>query len=521
MTNSSPLIYVKNHDPRESQFIWRRWALLIPVLSVLFATLLPSWNLGFVSDDYKQLVEAADLPITTSLDGMHRPLRDILFRFAYATFGLNSAPYHIVMVALHLLSVVLLYRFVLLLRGGEFAALVAAVLFGFFPRNHQSIFWLAAAPDTVVAICSLLTFSAFLQYRNTGKGLYYYLSLMSFSLALGFKETATAILPMLPLLDVYCGKRVSDFLRSKLWQDYLPFLVVISAYLLWVFSDQLFGQGGLTQNYYSFRIGASSVKIIARSILNMMLPFSSAVELKEAIKNILLPTTVLLELVTIIVASLALGRMKELLLAGGWVLVNMSLTAIALYTDRYLLMPFMGVAILVGFIAEAIVVRTQKKRLPVQLGVLALLCVYVFASVVHLLNYQRSWGEAAHEVQAIVGETRRLHPDVPDGGIFYFVNLSHSRNRGQVYVFNNGLNGALWAQGYDRSVTAQRTFSSNNPSQQKLMEQLLACQSSDVTDATRRSYILIYHDGQLVDLSSECADKIIVTSREESPELWK
>ncbi|HCP91665.1 MAG TPA: hypothetical protein DIT76_06440 [Spartobacteria bacterium] len=494
---------------------------LILLLSALFATLLPSWNLGFVSDDYGHLVEAAKFSPISSTDGLHRPLRNIAFKIAHATFGLNPAPYHLVLISLHLVLVGLLYRFVLLLGGGRYAAFIAAAIFGFFPRNHQSLFWVAAGQDTVVAICSLVACSAFLLHKGTGRSVSYFIALASFSIALGFKETATAILPLLLLVDLSHRIKNSNASPKHRWRAYVPFVIIAGAYLVWVFGERLFGPAEITQSFYRFQNASQSVKLAAKFILNMLLPLSSPVEVKEVVSGVLPFMTVSLGVLTIAIASFWLVRMDKLALTTGWILISMAPTAVfGFYTDRYLLMPFLGMAMLLGFIAEAIVGRARTNKLPIGLIITAALFLYVFASIARLSHYRRSWREAAVEIQTTMSETRRLYPGVPDASIFYFVNLTHSKESGQVYIFNTSVNGALWTWGYDRSVTAQRTFSSDNPHEQELVGLLLACKGDGGSDAVPANYILIFENG-LIDVSGDCADRVIAMNQKKNPDLWK
>jgi MFS family permease len=330
--------------------------------------------LGFVSDDYGHLVEAAKFSPISSTDGLHRPLRNIAFKIAHATFGLNPAPYHLVLISLHLVLVGLLYRFVLLLGGGRYAAFIAAAIFGFFPRNHQSLFWVAAGQDTVVAICSLVACSAFLLHKGTGRSVSYFIALASFSIALGFKETATAILPLLLLVDLSHRIKNSNASPKHRWRAYVPFVIIAGAYLVWVFGERLFGPAEITQSFYRFQNASQSVKLAAKFILNMLLPLSSPVEVKEVVSGVLPFMTVSLGVLTIAIASFWLVRMDKLALTTGWILISMAPTAVfGFYTDRYLLMPFLGMAMLLGFIAEAIVGRARTNKLPIGLIITAAL----------------------------------------------------------------------------------------------------------------------------------------------------
>ena len=509
-----------NQDIHLPGSLWLRRLPTLLLFVALLLTLLPSWNLGFVSDDYGHLVEAARLPITSSTVGLHRPLRNVFFRIAYAAFGLNPGPYHLVMIALHLTLVALLYRFVLLLSRGQNAALVAVAIFGFFPRNHQSLFWIAAAQDTVVAICAVIACSSLLRFRRQGHRMDYILALASFVIALGFKETAIAIFPLLLLLEITFGRENSATKGSKRWAIYLLFMFVSGVYLLWVFGPKLFGWTGEAQNYYGVQSWSQSLKLGAKFVLNMLAPFSRPLEVREVFSHPLAAVVVSLVALTIAGAGLALCRKRELALTVGWVLVAMAPTAVfGLYTDRYLLLPFIGLALLLGFIAEAAIARIKVKRFVSQAILCGLLCLYLLAAVPALLRYQVSWKEAAREVQNTIAETRKLYPRVPDGSLLYFVNLPHSTNNGQVYVFNTSLNGALSAGGYDRSITGERTFESDNPAERQLVEQLQSCSSAPST-STPATYVFLHEKG-VIDVSGDCGRDLVQASRIKHPELWR
>lgn len=513
---------MNNTNTGVPQSVWFRQLPLILLLGALFLTILPSWNLGFVSDDYGHLVEAAKFSPTSATDGLHRPLRNIVFKIAYAAFGLNPVPYHAVLITLHLVLVALLYRFVLLLNAGRYAAFIAAVLFGFFPRSHQSIFWIAAGQDSVVGICMLISCSAFLRYKSTGRRAEYILALLSFMVALGFKETATAILPLLLLLDITFGRRNACHEGNNRWKIYLPFLIVTALYLTWVFAEKLFGTAGVSQQYYGFQNCSQALKLAAKFMLNMVVPFSPPVEVREIFAHIASAVTVFVAIAAIAVTSVALLTLRQLSLAVGWIFIAMAPTAgFGLYTDRYLLMPFVGIALLLGFVCEAIVLRIKTRTWTARVaGSGAAACLYLCLAIPCLFRYQTSWREAAREIETTINEAKKLHPDVPNGSVLCFVNLTHSKNNGQVYVFNTSLNGALWAAGFDRSVIGKRTFSSDSPAEQRLTLQLLECPQADRVHATLRNYVFLYKD-RLTDVCGDCADKLVATSRARNPDLWQ
>lgn len=494
----------------------RCWPLLI-VLAFLCATLLPSYKLGFTSDDYGNLVEAsAKLPLLESVDGLHRPLRNIVFKASYLAFGLNATPYHLAVILLHLVAVVCLYRFILCLSGSQWAAFTGAAIFGFFPRNHQTLFWIAAGQDSVVTICGLIACTAFAHGGTNGRLKSTSIALIAFSIALGFKETAVAILPLLLLVDLAWSSNLPLRSLRDRWKVYLPFCAVAAAYALWL--GGLFGRSHVPQKFYGVQSLSQSLKLAGKFGVNMILPFSSPVEVKQVIHSPLLFAGVIFVLFSLGVTAFVLVSPRKVLLCAGWLVISAAPTAVlGFYTDRYLGLPFIGLAMLLGFVAEAIVFRANGHWIA-RLAIAFLIAAYTLESVSRLTFYRRQWREAAREIRTTLDETRRLYPSAPNGSVFYFVNLTHSLAAGQVYVFNTSLNGMLWAWGYDKSVTARRTFRSKKPRERQLVYQLLdGC--TTYSPSKRNEFVLVSKEG-LHDVSGECADQTISLSLKTEPDLW-
>jgi hypothetical protein len=129
---------------------------------------------------------------------------------------------------------------------------------------------------------------------------------------------------------------------------------------------------------------------------------------------------------------------------------------------------------------------------------------------------------AATEVRTIVSETLRLYPDVSSPAIFYYLNLPHSEENGQVFVINNGLGGALWAGGYDRSVLSAASFASTESHYQQLVEQVLSCTGQgSIPGVANKAHVLVYRQGHLVDCSGTCAEGVIKESIASMGSIWQ
>jgi hypothetical protein len=496
----------------------RRWGSLLILVVILLGVLLPAYRLGFTSDDYGNLVEASvKLPLIESVDGLHRPLRNIVFKLSYWIFGLNAAPYHLAVILLHLVAVVCLYRFILRLSASGWAAFVGAAIFGFFPRNHQILFWIAASQDSVVTICALIACTAFIHGGTKGRLKSASVALIAFSIALGFKETAIAILPLLLLVDLACRSDLALCSLRDRCKLYLPFFAVAAVYALWL--GGLFGRSDVPQQFYGTQSLSQSLKLAGKFGVNMILPFSSPVEIKQVIHRPLLLAGVFVGLLLIAGAAFALVKPRKILLSAGWFIISAAPTAVlGFYTDRYLALPFIGLAMLLGFIAEGVLLHLKGHWIA-RLAIVFLIAVYTLESVSRLTYYRQQWGEAAEEIRVTLDETRRLYPHVPAGSVFFFVNLTHSRAAGQVYVFNTSLNGMLLAWGYDKSVTARRTFSSKEPPERQLVDKLLEdCSASP--SSTLTEFVLVSKE-RLHAVSGDCARQAILRSLERDPQLWK
>lgn len=504
--------------PRAGSSLWRAqsWPLFCALL-LLFALLLPSWKIGFVCEDYCHLVEeTARLPLFASLDGLHRPLRNIVLKLAYDSLGLNSAPYHLAIIFLHLAAVALLYRFMLRLGSSRFAALVAAVLFGFFPRNHQAMFWVSVGVDSIVAICALTAGAAFLDFLEQGGARSYCVALFAFVFALGFKETGIAILPLLFLIELaFARERRFSLRRAAL--HYLPFIAIAGGFVLWVAGA--FGRAPVAQTFYSAQSISQTIKMAIKFFLNMALPFNAPVEARDLLHQLPLLFALLVIAIGGALAIFRLVPFRKILFTCGWVVVTMAPTVgFGFYNDRYLCFPFMGVAMLLGFLTEEFVRRRSEQ--PLACGaVLLLLVAYTALASARLVHYERSWAAAGEEIRLTMTSAHRLHPRVPNDSVISFVNLTHSREKGQIYIFNVGLNGTLWAYGYPPSVTGRRTFAVPDPREERLVRRLLSCREKISAPPDNRYTLLLAHG--LRDVTSRCAEVAVEQSQREAPDLWK
>ena len=206
-----------------------------------------SLNAPFYLDDYDNIINNIDIKITImnmkSLANVsaksHIPTRPV----AYISFAINHyfnndsvVPYHIVNIAIHLLSGIFLYL-VLLNTLNMFSenyneedkyliAFFGALLWLLHPLHTQSVTYIVQRMNSMSAMFFLVSLYAYIEARKISNRKYKILlftaSVLSWLLALGSKENAIT-LPMFILLYEWF------FFQNRSWQwikKQLPFLLL-------------------------------------------------------------------------------------------------------------------------------------------------------------------------------------------------------------------------------------------------------------------------------------------------------
>jgi len=151
-----------------------------------------AWN--FLPRYFTAHVWAAIYP--NSPGNYYRPLFLLWLRLNYAAFGTDAAGWHFTSVACHVAATWLVFRLALKTSRDRMIAFVAALVFGVHPAHVENVAWISGVTDPLVAcfvLGSLLTYASF---RETRRVLYAAWSLVLFALALLEKETA-AVVPVL------------------------------------------------------------------------------------------------------------------------------------------------------------------------------------------------------------------------------------------------------------------------------------------------------------------------------------
>ncbi len=164
----------------------RARALLIAVL-VACATL-PYLNIlfnGFVYDDdsqvmhnpyvrsFRHLKEIFTTHVwsfrgLTSVGNYYRPMMTLGYLLCYRIFGMEAYGFHLVSLVLHVLVVCLVFVLTERLTGNRVWAFTAGALFALHPVHTESVAWIAAVTDLELTFFYLIAFGFFLAVAKPG-----------------------------------------------------------------------------------------------------------------------------------------------------------------------------------------------------------------------------------------------------------------------------------------------------------------------------------------------------------------
>jgi protein O-mannosyl-transferase len=216
----------------------------------------PAHNGTFIFDD-ELLIEYN--PMIKALDGLYRywftkealdywPVTNTTFWLEWRLWGINTAGYHATNIVLHIFDALLIW--LVLKKLAVPWPWLAALLFAIHPVNVESVAWISQRKNVLALVFFLLSILWWLaantartgkavnvnrsskinspEARRTNSGLWYFLSLLAFVLAM-LSKGSVAILPLIVLLIVWWQ---NGTIRWRDWVRIAPFFVVAVALTL-------------------------------------------------------------------------------------------------------------------------------------------------------------------------------------------------------------------------------------------------------------------------------------------------
>jgi len=421
------------------------WVLLLVTVAT-FLTYLPGVNNLFAAEDFDQLAVATlDMSWARFLSIQFRPLRLVLIAMIDSLFGLNPAPHHLLTLAFHLLNVLMVYFLVRLLTGNTQQSTVAAILFAFYPRHHESILFLSAGASLQTSVFFLASIIAFLRYGEAKKAGWLFLSITTFILALsGHEMAATLPIVLLAMDHIYLERTTLRHWCVRLFKRYALYggcLLLYAVLSVWVKLRHPLDSVGPTQGYYLTGVGIRQVKTFASYLVYIFFP---QIRLRSLDID---PLTVLLSVG--LVSGCVLLVIKDVCNSRFWVIwIAITLMPFVLFVpygnaDRYFYLAAVGAcALLAGLGQRGYQALRQSSIVGAMALVVGLLVLYVGSSAFIIQQQIRDWRRAGTVAKQCIEQVKAMYPHLGPEARVYVADLPGRLGYASVFL-GGGFEGAM------------------------------------------------------------------------------
>ena len=250
MINTGPLSKeekgsVNRHERKDQQFhtlagkkrlLNNQVLLIVIVLVITFIAFLPSLSNQFIKtwDDNVYITDNTVIThlnwasvrsfFTTQKNGTYVPLPLLSWAVEYKLFGLNSFPFHLDNLLMHLLCTILVFYLFHLLRLPTVYAAAGALFFGIHPMHVESVAWATERKDLLFCffyLGSLIAYIKFILAKNR-KLMFFLLTFFLFILSLFSKIQAVSLPLSLLLIDYWFDRS----LKLKILYEKIPFFAL-------------------------------------------------------------------------------------------------------------------------------------------------------------------------------------------------------------------------------------------------------------------------------------------------------
>lgn len=385
-----------HHSPvtAKNEVLGRPGVLELLVCTAAFLAYVGTLAFGFVFDDSPQIITnqvirtwaavpsyfqghvwAAIYPGTPG--NYFRPLFLLWLRINYAIFGLKPWGWHLTSVLCHMLATYGVFLLAQKFSRDRSIGFLVALIFALHPAHIENVAWISGVTDPLMAVLFVGSLLAYLKSSEEQKPVWLGASLVLFATALLVKETA-AVLPGVIFVSAWMmagdctqGKK----LLSAVWRTF-PFAVVLLAYAA-MRSEVLHGLVPQTESISLRTTLLTWPSAVWFYISHLALPlgvseFYSLGYVKHLdLGNFVLPLASVLASVVLLVfwvrrleqRATAIVAVALMVLPILPVLNLRALTHEDFVHDRYLYLPSVGLALLIG-----LTVRQWQQRMPARFG---------------------------------------------------------------------------------------------------------------------------------------------------------
>ncbi len=274
-------------------------------------------------------------------------------------FGLNPGAHHLVNVALHVVSVLLLLMLLARLTGDVWRSGCVAAIFALHPLHVESVAWVAERKDVLSGVFWMLTLWAYVAYTANPTRVRMVRVAVVFSLGLMAKPMLVTLPVVLLLMDVWPLKRWSWGGQSSVWpliREKLPlFALSIVVGVITFFVQKL---GGAVASLEAVSVGRRlSLAVVGAATYLLKFAWPANLSFLYPLPDVIpLSTIVWSTLVLAVLSAIAFraaASRPALFVGWAWFLIallpvsGLVQTGLQSVADRYMYLPMIGLSVFV------------------------------------------------------------------------------------------------------------------------------------------------------------------------------
>ncbi len=334
--------------------------------------------------------------------GNYHPLTMLTLNMNYqiADLGANGKvlPYTFIMIniALHLMSVFLVYLIFSQLFTKRLYPIVIALLFGIHTLHVESVTWIAERKDVLYTMFYFLSLYCYILYKKRQKVMFYILSLIIFIISALSKGQAVSLTVTLFLIDYFLTE---EYLNWKTHLNKIPFLIISMVFgLISVKAQAVSTALAETDQYEVYQRIAFGSNGFLQYILRFILPVKLAClypypDILNRTVPVIYWLTVPVFIAVILLNFFSYKKDKIFTFGLLFFIANIALllqfipVGSAMYADRYSYIPSVGLSILLAYVIDLLTTKYKDNK-AILYGVFA---VYAVIICIMTINREKVW----------------------------------------------------------------------------------------------------------------------------------
>lgn len=395
--------------------------IIIAIITLTFLSYINTLNNSFVYDDNTYVVEnrqirsianipnafVSSYPPDSKEQGLYRPMVTISYIFDYAIWGLNPKGFHLTNLILHILTSIIVYLLAFEIIKSRWPSAAAGIVFALHPVHTEAVTWVVGRAEVMAGLFYFLAFLFYIKAGNLSsfKNRQFIFSNIFYFLALLSKEIAITLPILLFVYDYFFVQRQrSTEIIELLKRRYLYFIILTFMYIIIRFAvlGSLSPQKNLsfTSDVGLYERFLTIIVVIGYYIRLLFLPFNLTVDyVFPKIASLNLPVLIYggMLIFSLIIISFSYKMSKRLSFAILFFYITLlpvsNIMPIGeLIAERFLYIPLISFALLIGISADYFYIRFSSRLLRIIITTLLIFLAAFYSLATISRNYE--WKDA-------------------------------------------------------------------------------------------------------------------------------